>query len=190
MWPGRLSQKGVSLPHPQGALARCAVAPLPDTGTFIGVALLVMLGDLVSKAMAVGLWSGERYPLLGTRVLIEVVHNPLGAFSTSYGAHTFEINAVATTVAALLAAAVVPRLARLDTLAPSGLGLVAGAALGNLASMMTSPNGVPDFLAVSRGQGSAIVLNLADVAAYIGLACCARIAWSIMRAAYAAARSH
>jgi lipoprotein signal peptidase len=182
--------KSIALAQPRRALARCAAAPLPDTGTFIGVALLVMLGDLVSKAMAVGLWSGERYPLLGSRVLIQVVHNPLGAFSTSYGVHTFEINAIATTVAALLAAAVVPRLARLDALAPSGLGLVAGAALGNLASMLTSPSGVPDFLAVSHGQGSVLVLNLADVAAYIGLACCARIAWSVMRAAYAAARSH
>ena len=180
----------MSLSQPQRALARCAVAPLPDTGTFLGVALVVMLADLLSKAMAVGLWTGERYPLLGTRILIEVVHNPLGAFSTSFGAHTFEINAVATTIAALLAAAVCPRLARLDALAPSGLGLIAGAALGNLASMMTSPNGVPDFLAVSHGQGSALVLNLADVAAYIGLACCARIAWSLMRAAYTAARAH
>lgn len=177
----------MSLSYPRRGLARSAAAPLPDSGTFVGVALLVLLGDLVSKAMAVGLWSGERYPLLGGRVLIQVVHNPLGAFSLSYGAHTFEINAAATAVAALLAMAVVPRLARLDALAPSGLGLIAGAALGNLASMLTSPGGVPDFLAVAHGQGSFLILNLADVAAYIGLACCARIAWSICRAAWATA---
>jgi len=171
-------------------LARCAAAPLPDSGTFVGVALLVMFGDLVSKAMAVGLWSGERYPLLGSRVLIEVVHNPLGAFSTSYGAHTLEINIIATLAAALLAMVYCPRLTRLDALAPSGLGLVTGAALGNLASMVTSPRGVPDFLAVAHGQGSVLVLNVADVAAYIGLACCARIAWSVLRVAVATARGH
>jgi lipoprotein signal peptidase len=181
----------MSLSPPTRAHAvRVATSPLPDLGTFVGVALLVVVGDLVSKAMAVGLWSGERYPLLGSRVLIEVVHNPLGAFSTSYGAHTFEINVVATLAAALLAMVYCPRLARLDALAPSGLGLVAGAALGNLASMVTSPGGVPDFLAVAHGQGSVLVLNLADVAAYIGLACCARIAWSVLRAAVAAARGH
>ena len=184
-----MSLSSTSISQQHRALARSAATPLPDTGTFIGVALLVMLGDLVSKAMAVGLWSGERYPLVGSRLLIQVVHNPLGAFSTSYGAHTFEINAAATTVAALLAIAVVPRLARLDALAPSGLGLITGAALGNLASMLTSPSGVPDFLAVAHGQGSALVLNLADVAAYIGLACCARIAWSVMRAAWTTARA-
>ena len=176
--------------QPQRALPRCAVVPLPAGATFVGVALLVMFGDLVSKAVAVGLWTGERYPLLGTRVLIQVVHNPLGAFSTSFGAHTFEINVVATISAALLAMAACPRLARVDGLAPSGLGLVAGAALGNLASMVTSPGGVPDFLAVVHGQGSTLVLNVADVAAYIGLACCARIAWSVTRAVLSAARNH
>ena len=178
------------LSHPPRALARCAAAPLSDSGAFVGIALLVMLGDLVSKAMAVSLWSGERYPLVGSRVLIEVVHNPLGAFSTSFGAHTFEINVAATLAAALLAMVYCPRLARLDSLAPSGLGLVTGAALGNLASMVTSPSGVPDFLGFAHGQGSVLVLNVADVAAYIGLACCARIAWSILRATLSAARAH
>ena len=181
----------MSLSQPQREHAiRVATSPLPNTGAFIGIALLVMFGDLVSKAMAVGLWSGERYPLLGSRVLIEVVHNPLGAFSTSYGAHTFEINVVATLAAALLAMVYCPRLTRLDALAPSGLGLITGAALGNLASLVTSPSGVPDFLAVSHGPDSLLVLNVADVAAYIGLACCARIAWSVLRAAVSAARAH
>ncbi|MFL5561871.1 MAG: signal peptidase II [Gemmatimonadaceae bacterium] len=178
------------LSHPRRALARSAAAPLPDGATFVGIALLVMLGDLVTKAMAVGLWSGERYPLVGSHLLIEVVHNPLGAFSTSYGAHTFEINVAATLAAALLAMVYCPRLTRFDALAPSGLGLITGAALGNLASLVTSPGGVPDFLAVAHGQGSVLVLNLADVAAYIGLACCARIAWSVLRAAVATARGH
>ena len=180
----------MQLSHPTRALARSAASPLPDSGTFVGIALLVMFGDLVSKAMAVGLWTGERYPLLGGRVLIEVVHNPLGAFSTSFGAHTFEINVAATLAAVVLAMLYCPRLTRLDALAPSGLGLITGAALGNLASMVTSPRGVPDFLAFAHGADSALVLNLADVAAYIGLACCARIAWSVLRAAVAAARGH
>ncbi len=56
--------------------------------------------------------------------------------------------------------------------------------------MVTSPGGVPDFLAFAHGQGSVLVLNVADVAAYIGLACCARIAWSVARAVLSAARTH
>ena len=54
--------------------------------------------------------------------------------------------------------------------------------MGNLASMLGSSGGVPDFLAVSNGSGGALVLNLADVAAYLGIACCLRIAWTVIRA--------
>ena len=145
------------------------------------MAILVFVGDLVSKILAVGLWTGERHALVGGHVLIQVVRNPLGAFSTSLGIYTYEINFAATVVAVLLTMIVCPRLAQLDALAPRALGLIAGAALGNLASLATSPLGVPDFLAFPHDQG-AIVLNLADVAAYIGIACCARIVWSLVRA--------
>jgi lipoprotein signal peptidase len=157
------------------------LTPLSHTGTFIGTMMLVMLGDLVSKSMAVGLWTGERYPLLGRLVLIDVVQNPLGAFSTSLGAYTWEINVVATITAILLVVMVAPRLAQLDAMAPSALGMIAGAALGNLASLLTSPGGVPDFLAIVHGHG-ALVLNVADVAAYLGIFCCARLAWTLVRA--------
>lgn len=142
--------------------------------------VIVVLGDLVSKTLAVALWSGERQPLLGQLVRIDVVQNPLGAFSSSLGPWTWQINVGLTGLAVLLAAAVCPRLARLDALAPSALGLVAGAALGNLTSLVTTPGGVPDFLAIAHGQG-ALVLNFADVAAYLGLACCARLAWTLVR---------
>jgi lipoprotein signal peptidase len=155
--------------------------PLSHTGTFLGMTLLVLIGDVVSKSLAVGLWSGERYPLLGRLVLIDVVRNPLGAFSTSLGAYTWEINVGATAAAVVLAMAVCPRLARLDAIAPNALGMIAGAALGNLASLLTSPAGVPDFLAIVHGHG-ALVLNVADVAAYMGIFCCARLAWTLVRA--------
>ena len=145
------------------------------------MAALVLIGDLVSKSLAVGLWSGERYPLLGRLIQIDVVRNPLGAFSTSLGAYTWEINVGATIAAVLLAMIVCPRLAQLDAIAPSALGMIAGAALGNLASLLMSPSGVPDFLAIVHGRG-ALVLNVADVAAYLGIFCCARLAWTLVRA--------
>ena len=143
--------------------------------------IVVVLGDLVSKTLAVTLWTGERQPLLGQLVRIDVVQNPLGAFSSSLGPWTWQINVALTGLSVLLAAAVCPRLARLDSLAPNALGLVAGAALGNLTSLVTTPGGVPDFLAIAHGQGGALVLNFADVAAYLGLACLARLAWTIVR---------
>lgn len=164
--------------------------PLSETGTFMAMTVLVLLGDLVSKALAVGLWADERYPLLGQLVRIDVVRNPLGAFSTSLGTWTWQINVGMTAFAVLLAVVASPRLARLDAIAPSGLGLIAGAALGNLTSLMTSADGVPDFLAIAHGHGGALVLNVADVAAYIGLACCGRLAWSILRALVGSATGH
>jgi len=144
---------------------------------------LVAYGDLVTKWLAVTLWSGEQHPLLGRLLGIEVVHNPLGAFSLSLGPLTREINVAATVVAVLLSMAVSSRLARLDRGAPESLGLIAGAGIGNLASMLGNTAGVPDFLALSNGQGSSLVLNVADVAAYIGILCCFRLAFVVVRAA-------
>ena len=176
-----LSSHSSCLPPP----LRRATAPITGGAAFAAMAGLVALGDLVTKWLAVALWSGEQYPLLGRALGIEVVHNPLGAFSTSLGPLTREINIVATLAAVLLSMAVCSRLARLDREAPASLGLIAGAGIGNLVSMLGSPSGVPDFLALSDGHGGALVLNVADVAAYIGIACCLRLAWVVVRAAVA-----
>lgn len=163
-------------------LARRLSAPLSSTATFLAVAIFVALGDAASKGMAESFWANERYPLIGQLLRIELVHNASGAFSTSLGPYTWEINVALTVIALLLAAAASPTLARLDTVAPHALGLVAGAATGNLASLATSPRGVPDFIAIAHGQG-ALVLNVADVAAYLGLALCAKLVWRLGRAA-------
>jgi lipoprotein signal peptidase len=145
---------------------------------------LVAYGDLVTKWLAVTLWSGEQQPLLGRLLGIEVVHNPLGAFSISLGPLTREINIAATVAAVLLSMAVSSRLSRLDRGAPESLGLIAGAGIGNLASMLGNTAGVPDFLALSDGRGWGLVINVADVAAYIGILCCLRMAFVVARAAW------
>lgn len=177
-----------SFRHPP-LVARHATAPIRGGAAFAAMAGLVAYGDLVTKWLAVTLWSGESYPLVGRLLGIQVVHNPLGAFSSSLGPLTREINIVATLAAVLLSMAVCSRLARLDQEAPASLGLIAGAGIGNLASMMGSASGVPDFLALSDGRGSALVLNVADVAAYIGIACCLRLAWVVVRVAAAQSRA-
>lgn len=160
--------------------------PISHGATFAAMTALVVYGDLVSKWMAVTLWSGETHSLLGGRMGIQVVYNTLGAFSTSLGHLTWEINVATTIMAVLLASAVSSRLAVLDATAPATLGLVAGAGMGNLASLLGSSAGVPDFLAMSDGRGGALVFNLADVAAYLGIACCLRLAWTVVRVRVAA----
>jgi lipoprotein signal peptidase len=161
---------------------RRASAPITGGASFVVMAGLVTYGDLVTKWLAVTLWSDEHQPLFGRMLGIEVVHNPLGAFSISLGPLTREINIAATVVAVLLSMAVSSRLSRLDRGAPESLGLVAGAGIGNQASMFGSASGVPDCLALGDGRGSALVLNVADVAAYIGILCCLRLAFIVVRA--------
>lgn len=168
---------------------RRASAPITGGASFVVMAGLVAYGDLVTKWLAVALWSGETHPLLGPALGIEVVHNPLGAFSISLGPLTREINIAATVAAVLLSMAVSSRLSRLDRGAPESLGLIAGAGIGNLTSMFGNA-GVPDFLALSDGRGSALVLNVADVAAYIGIICCLRLAWVVVSAARAQGPLH
>lgn len=160
---------------------RRITAPFPHVASFVAMTALVVYGDLVTKWLAVALWSDETHPLIGQLVAIHVVHNSLGAFSTSVGHLTWEVNVAATVTAVLLAMAVCTRLAAIDACAPTALGLVAGAGVGNLASLIGSASGVPDFLAFGIGQGSAVVVNLADVAAYIGIGCCVRLAWIMVR---------
>jgi hypothetical protein len=55
--------------------------------------------------------------------------------------------------------------------------------MGNLASLLGSSAGVPDFLALNDGRGGALVFNLADVAAYLGIACSLRLVWTLIRVA-------
>jgi lipoprotein signal peptidase len=69
----------------------------------------------------------------------------------------------------------------LDGWAPLVLGLIAGAATGNLVSLLFSRRGVVDFVAVHDHTGNAVVFNLADVAAMIGLVLIVRSAWTITR---------
>ena len=142
---------------------------------FTFVALLVVLGDLVTKQVAVSLLGdgasslGALGGMLGERVRLVVVANTQSAFGISLGAHTWGVNVALTLAAILLIAPVCRELARLDARAPQTLGLIAGAAGGNLVSLVTSSRGVTDFIAIEHRAGRELVLNFADVAAYTGL---------------------
>ena len=167
---------------------RQVTTPIPQWASFVAMAALVVYGDLVTKWLAVTLWTGETHPLIDGLIDIHVVHNTLGAFSMSLGRLTWEVNVATTVIAVLLSIAVSGRLAAVDATAPTTLGLVAGAGMGNLASLLGSSAGVPDFLALNNGRGGTLVLNVADVAAYLGIACCLRLAWALIRARDRAAR--
>jgi lipoprotein signal peptidase len=139
--------------------------------------------DLTTKQIAaarLGLHGTLRLPPFDG-VRLAVVLNDQSAFGVSLGRYTWHINLALTVVALLLAVVLCRTLAALDTWAPVMLGLVAGAAIGNLASLITSPGGVLDFIAVSTGHSHELVFNLADVAACFGLVLLVRTAWTVVR---------
>jgi len=97
--------------------------------------------DLTTKQIAaarLGLHGTLRLPPFDG-VRLAVVLNDQSAFGVSLGRYTWHINLALTVVALLLAVVLCRTLAALDTWAPVMLGLVAGAAIGNLASLITSP---------------------------------------------------
>ncbi len=151
-----------------------SVVPARDTpiARLAVVATLVALADLGTKQLALALLPGRDVPLGGAFHLL-LAHNTGSAGGVTLGRFTWEINAIATLAAIVLSVVVCRRLAALDGGAPLALGLIAGAGLGNLTSMVLPPAGVPDFLAVRYPWGS-LVFNVADIAAYVGVALSAR----------------
>lgn len=143
-------------------------ASIPSA-SFAACALAVAAIDVGSKAMATSFLGQRDIPVFGEVVRLAVVLNDQSAFGVSLGPYTWHINFALTALALALSAALCPALTRIDVWAPIMLGLIAGAAAGNLFSMLFSPHGVVDFVAVSRGDGRELVFNLADVAAALGV---------------------
>lgn len=149
---------------------------MPDRSTplvrLARVAAIAAAADLATKALAASLLAKRVVPVAGP-LSLDLVYNTASAGGVSLGAHTWLINAVATALALVLAVAICRQVAAYDRRAPAALGLIAGGALGNLTSLLLPPDGVADFLAVAVGDGG-LVINVADIAAYAGVALFAR----------------
>jgi lipoprotein signal peptidase len=148
-------------------------------GVLARIALLVAAGDWLTKAVAARFVGGEALEF-SERLRFAVVHNDAGAFGLSAGPYTWQLNLALTLAAIVLMIPVARDLSRIDEAAPRALGLIVGGAVGNLASLILSPAGVVDFIAVSFGAHSGLVLNVADIAAYVGLAMMTRTAFLIV----------
>ena len=145
------------------------------------VALPVIALDLATKQAAVTLLTGREIPLTSF-VRLVLVHNHASALGVWLGAHTWGLNVGFTLATVLIAALVCRGLAAVDRASPVALGLIVGAALGNLVSLLVPPAGVPDFISVGAASGRQLIFNLADVAAYVGVMMCLRTAVLLARA--------
>jgi lipoprotein signal peptidase len=133
------------------------------------IAALVAAGDLVTKQLAVW-WIGSLEGKASSAIRFGVVHNDKGAFGMTAGSYTFELSLALTLAALVLIVPAARDLSKVDERSTTALGLVAGGAIGNLVSLLLTPAGVVDFIAIQRADGAGIVLNVADVAAYTGVA--------------------
>ena len=143
------------------------------------IAIGVAAVDWLTKALAAKVAAAEPIALTGW-LRLNVVHNDGTAFGLSAGVYTWQLNLILTIAAIALMLPVSRDLARIDTSAPRGLGLIMGGALGNLASLIFGPPGVADFIAVAVSARSEFVLNVADVAAYVGFAMLVRTGFLIV----------
>ncbi|MCC6928620.1 MAG: signal peptidase II [Gemmatimonadaceae bacterium] len=151
------------------------------------IAILVTVGDLATKAAAKELLSAEA-TWFAPWLHFAVVHNDKGAFGWSAGIYTWQLNLALTLAAIVFMVPVTRDLARIDPTAPRALGLIVGGALGNLASLVTSPYGVVDFIQLDAAEFG-IALNVADVAAYTGLAMIVRTGALVVLALFKESRA-
>lgn len=145
------------------------------------IALLAAAGDLLTKAAAQRFLSNDP-TFFSDWLQFAVVHNEVGAFGWTAGVYTWQLNFAITLAAIVFMIPVTRDLARIDRTAPTALGLIVGGALGNLASLLSSPSGVVDFIVVHYSGTAALALNVADVAAYAGLAMIVRTGFLIAAA--------
>ena len=155
-------------PHPNDRAGAHEVKDNRHLTLLSRIALLVTVGDLATKAAAKEFVSSEA-TWFAPWLHFAVVHNDQGAFGWTAGTYTWQLNLALTMAAIVFMIPVTRDLARIDHIAPRALGLIVGGALGNLASLVTSPYGVVDFIQVDF-ETVGIALNVADVAAYAGLA--------------------
>ena len=121
------------------------------------IAIGVAAVDWLTKALATRVAGTEPIALTGW-LRLHVVHNDGTAFGLSAGTYTWQLNLILTIATIALMLPVSRDLARIDKSAPRALGLITGGALGNLASLIFSPPGVVDFIAVPVSARSEFVL--------------------------------
>jgi signal peptidase II len=166
---------------------RFPAALSPSLTRLLRIGLVVAAGDLLSKALAARLWSAESFHVTNWLAL-SVIQNHGGAFGWSAGAYTWQLNLALTLAAVVFVIPVTRDLSRVDANAPVALGLIVGGALGNLVSLLAPPAGVGDFISLEVNPGHSVVLNLADLAAYAGLALILRTGFRIAGALLAQTR--
>lgn len=178
-----MSVAGINSPTPAATQSATGGTGSPDTTprlwrvTLLGyiTALAAVALDQLSKLWAEAtLAIGERHPLLGDMLAIQLTYNPGAAFSL--GASTTPLITVVAAAGTMFAAWLTRRTTSLPWAV--GLGLILGGALGNIIDRLARPPGparghVVDFIAYADW----FIGNVADVFVFGGLALCIAFAF-------------
>jgi signal peptidase II len=135
---------------------------------YVAVAAMAGTLDGLTKFIAVRTLGSDELVHVSDRLSLVLVWNEGVTGGISIGPLTAQLNVLVTVLALVLVAAVVKPIAALDRRASIALGLVSGGALGNLASIVSGPKGVADFIGVKLWSDLTIVANVADLALWSG----------------------
>ncbi len=148
------------------------------------VALAVVAVDLATKMVAITTLSAGGFTLAGPFFLDLLYNDRMFGGLTTLGGLVLQSSIASSVTLLALALPIVRPLSRHDSGAPMILGLMSGAAVANPLSLLLQPAGVTDFLGVQLGD-TAVLFNVADIAAYLGVAFTGRMLlrlWSAHRA--------
>ena len=169
------------VPGPEGAL--------PNGFVFWPIAVLVVLLDVITKAIAVSALAPALipHPVIGEVARLTLVYNRGAAFGIHVGPYSRPIFAVLT----IGALAILWRLYRASAAADwrrvIALALVSAGAVGNLIDRLRSSRGVVDFIDLGTSAWRWPTFNVADIAVTTGAVLLAIVLWKEDRAAARAA---
>jgi signal peptidase II len=168
-----------------GAAPVVPSAGLPNGFLFWPVAVIVVLIDVVTKAIAATALIPALipHPVIGDVARLTLVYNRGAAFGLHVGTYSRPIFAVLT-VGAL---AILWRLYRVtmpgDWRRVLALSLVSAGAIGNLIDRLRSARGVVDFIDIGTATWRWPTFNVADIAVTTGAVLLAIVLWREDRAA-------
>lgn len=135
---------------------------------YLGVAFAAAAIDWLTKFIAVSVYGEGGGVALWDRFSVLVTYNLGSAGGVMIGPFTWHLNVLVTALAVAMISTIVRQLTMVDANAAKALGLVAGGAMGNMASMLLGPEGVADFFAVRISGDTTIVMNVADASLWTG----------------------
>ena len=144
---------------------------------FWATALGIIVGDYVTKLIAVSSLTRLPVPIGGEWLTLRLVYNPGAAFGIYAGQYSRQIFMLLALVALGVLLTMVRQTKPDQWFRLTALGLVCGGAVGNLIDRVRSARGVVDFIDVGIGAYRWPTFNVADMAVTCGAIALAIVLW-------------